>query len=170
MPPSRVVLFRHGEKSYINPEDGLTQKGQIRANLLSDLLIERYPLMKAIYAAGVGPGDESNRKIQTVAPLVAKMIFLNPEIAVNTKYLKYEYKQVVDEILSTSSYMNRTVLICWTHNTLPALAKAFQIPRIPPIWPEHRYDVLWEIDLYQKKLTQIPQLLLPGDRLEPILL
>ncbi|MGG3891487.1 hypothetical protein [Metabacillus fastidiosus] len=162
--PSRIVIFRHAEKPELKQENGLTFKGKRRAELLSDLLIKYYPQIRALYAAGSGPGDLSERKIETVIPLIIKeLLYINQALAINTIYLKYEIKQVAKEILTNPSFQGQTVLICWSHSYIPLLAKELGAKNVPPIWPAHRYDLLWEIDVYNNKLYQIPQLLLPGD-------
>jgi hypothetical protein len=162
--PSRIVIFRHAEKPLYEKEDGLTQKGKLRAELLSDLLIKYYPHMKAIYAAGTGPGDLSERKIQTVIPLINKvLLYVNQEIAINTVHLKNEVKKVAKEILTNPSFQSQTVLICWSHTYIPLLAEAFGVTNVPQVWPQERFDLLWDIDVYNHRLYQIPQLLLQGD-------
>lgn len=162
--PSRIVIFRHAEKPYYDKENGLTEKGKLRAELLVDFLIKRYPHMKAIYAAGSGPRDLSERKIQTVIPLIIKvMLYVNQGIAINTVYLKHEVKEVAKEILTRPSFQNQTVLICWSHSYIPLLTEAFGVKNVPDKWPDDRYDMVWDIDVYNQRLYQIPQLLLQGD-------
>jgi hypothetical protein len=162
--PSRIVIFRHGEKPVFEQENGLTLRGKLRAELLSDLLIKRYPHMKAIYAAGSGPADLSKRIIQTVIPLIIKiLLYVNSGLAINTLHLKTEVKEVSKEILTHPSLQNQTILICWTHTYIPHLAKAVGAINVPAVWPDDRFDLIWEIDVYNHRLIQIPQLLLPGD-------
>ncbi|HHW39171.1 MAG TPA: histidine phosphatase family protein [Bacillales bacterium] len=160
MAPSKVVLFRHGEKA---DGDGLTPLGYYRAFLLSNLLSQRYPSMKGIYAAGTGPGDSSVRKIQTVTPLINKMLIINPGLAINTVYINFQYKEAAHEILTAELFTNRIVLVCWSHTSIPPFAKTLGAINVPHKWPGNRFDMIWEIDMYTKELIQIPQLLLPGD-------
>jgi hypothetical protein len=162
--PSRIVIFRHAEKPVFEQEDGLTQRGKLRAELLSNLLIKKYPHMKAIYAAGSGPADLSERKIQTVIPLIVKvLLYVNTALAINTVHLRSEVHEAAKEIMTKSSFQNQTILICWTHTYIPELAVAFGAENVPTVWPEDRYDLIWEIDVYNHNLIQIPQLLLQGD-------
>jgi hypothetical protein len=162
--PSRIVIFRHAEKPVCEQENGLTPRGRLRSELLSDFLIKKYPYMKAVYAAGSGPGDLSERKIETVIPLIIKvLLYINHALAINTVYLRAEVSEVVKEISAKPSFQNQTILICWTHTYIPYLADAFGTLDIPTAWPEDRFDLIWEIDVYNRKLIQIPQLLLPGD-------
>lgn len=165
MAPLKVVLFRHAEKA---DGDGLTPRGMYRAWLLSYQLLLRYPCMKGIYAAGVGPGDSSVRKVQTVAPLMSWMVFINPGIAINTIYLKFEYEKAAQEICNNDIFHNQIVLVCWSHTSLPLFAKELGARNVPDIWPENRYDMIWEIDMKTKTLTQIPQLLLLEDSCIPL--
>ncbi|CAG9622313.1 histidine phosphatase family protein [Sutcliffiella rhizosphaerae] len=166
MAPYKVVMFRHAEKA---DNDGLSPIGKYRACMLSNLLIQRYPSMKGIYAAGVGPGDSSVRKVQTVAPLISEMVYLNPSIAMNTVYLKYEYVKAAEEIKTNPTFNNQIVLVCWSHATLPLFAKELGARNVPKIWPIYRFDMLWEIHMKTGILTQIPQLLLCGDSCVPII-
>jgi hypothetical protein len=120
--------------------------------------------MKAVYAAGSGPADLSQRKIQTVIPLIIKvLLYINPALAINTVYLRTEVKEAAKEILTNVSFQSQTVLICWTHTYISQLAGAFGAIHVPTVWPEDRYDLIWEIDVYNHRLIQVPQLLLPGD-------
>lgn len=162
--PARVVIFRHAEKPIFEQENGLTRRGKLRAELLSDLLIKKYPFMKGVYAAGSGPADLSQRKIQTVIPLIIKvLLYINPALAINTVYLRSEVKEVAKEILTSPSFQSQTILICWTHTYIPDLAESLGADNVPTVWPEDRYDLLWEIDVYNHRLIQVPQLLLTGD-------
>ncbi|MFD2443909.1 hypothetical protein ACFSO7_07910 [Bacillus sp. CGMCC 1.16607] len=159
-----MVIFRHAEKPAYVHEDGLTERGKERAELLANLLINNYPSMQAIYAAGSGPGDLSERKIQTVIPLIIKvLLYVNQGIALNTVYMKYEVKEVVKEIMNNPAFQSHTILICWSHSHIPMLAEAFGAKNVPSKWPTNRYDLIWDIDMYNHRLNQIPQLLLPGD-------
>jgi hypothetical protein len=167
--PARVVIFRHAEKPVYDKENGLTQTGKLRAELLSDLLINKYPHMKAIYAAGSGPADLSERKIMTVIPLIVKvLLYINQALAISTVHLKTEVKTAAKEILTNPSFQSQTIVICWSHTYIPELAEELGAINVPSRWPDNRYDLLWEIDVYNHTLIQIPQLLLPGDSTELI--
>jgi hypothetical protein len=42
---------------------------------------------------------------------------------------------------------------------------------VPPVWPGHRFDLVWVFDLQADGIwsfAQAPQLLLPGDSAQPI--
>lgn len=61
-----------------------------------------------------------------------------------------------------------TVLICWDHERIPAIAAA--LPTAPgtqiPDWPDHRFDMIWSLtrqDTAEYEFSQLPQLLLAGD-------
>ena len=58
-----------------------------------------------------------------------------------------------------------SVLICWEHSHIPALASALPLV-IPKSWPDDRYDVIWTFTLTADAtyaFGQVPQLLLSGD-------
>lgn len=70
-----------------------------------------------------------------------------------------------------------TILICWEHHHIPALATAIPTTptTIPARWPGHRFDVIWSFTLSSTATTgdvryefsQIRQLLLNGDSNQP---
>lgn len=63
------------------------------------------------------------------------------------------------------------VLVCWRHHYLPALARAvLRDVGVPETWPADRFDLTWSIrrDGDGWTFLQVPQLLLPGDRVDVI--
>ncbi|WP_338781608.1 hypothetical protein [Metabacillus sp. FJAT-52054] len=166
MTPSKIVLLRHAEKPDEPSDHNLSAEGKTRSQLLVQLLLFLYPSIAGIYAAGTGPNDPSKRKIQTVIPLIKYLLHDDHQpIAINTVRLAKETEQTANEILSNALYLTKTVIVCWSHQKLPSLAKKLNAKHVPEKWPEDRYDVLWEIDGQSGKLKQIPQLLMPGDSL-----
>jgi hypothetical protein len=64
------------------------------------------------------------------------------------------------------------VLICWEHRAIIAIANALTGNKksSPQKWPGTRFDIVWVFDQQGSRwtLTQVPQLLLPGDRSGPV--
>ncbi len=74
-----------------------------------------------------------------------------------------------------SAAASGVALVCWEHTAIPTIASAiptFPGTRIPTTWPDERFDVVWrfgrELPGEPFDFLQIPQLLLAGDRDEPI--
>ncbi|KAJ3127302.1 hypothetical protein HK100_009820 [Physocladia obscura] len=77
--------------------------------------------------------------------------------------------------LSSSKFFGKTVIISWSHQTLPLLAVALGAPAesVPSKWGK-RFDVTWVVSVNRSHiggvvsaqtgiLRQLPQLLLYGD-------
>ncbi|MBS2968732.1 hypothetical protein J9317_08180 [Metabacillus sp. KIGAM252] len=169
MHPSKIVLLRHAEEPNEPNHHNLSPEGWIRAKLLCPLLIFLYQHIAGVYAAGIGPDDQSKRKIQTIIPLIKYQLNEgNGGTAINTVRLSFETKPTANKILTNGLYHKKVVIVCWSHKKLPELARELNAKLVPEKWPEDRYDVLWEIDGHTGKLKQIPQLLMPGDSLHGI--
>jgi hypothetical protein len=66
------------------------------------------------------------------------------------------------------------VLVAWDHTRLPLIATRLvgDGSSVPQIWPADRFDLVWVFEPGStggsRRLRQVPQLLLAGDRAEPI--
>ena len=120
----------------------------------------------AIFAAGIGPGSESKRSVQTAAPL-AELLKVSRGTPFVTTYLRRETEPLVRDVLRCSG----VVLICWQHRRIPAIARLIApgLADIPPVWPENRFDLLWILERIDDnwRFTRRAQRLLAGDAAEP---
>ena len=66
------------------------------------------------------------------------------------------------------------VLVSWEHRLIPAMAERIVGGPldVPTVWPSDRYDLVWVFepgrDGSRHLFRQVPQMLLAGDRPEPI--
>lgn len=82
-------------------------------------------------------------------------------------YLKDDLQPLIEAVLSQQG----RVLISWEHKRIPDLVAMLPDPPLcPPEWPDDRFDLVWLLDRDETdwNFTQVPQLLLAGDRAEPI--
>lgn len=109
-------------------------------------------------ASGGAPRVSASR--ETITPLSEKL-----GLEIDTRYAKKDHASVVKSALECDG----TVLICWDHKNIPALAKEIlgSNTTIPQKWPKHRFDVTWVFDWDPSSeaytFKQIPQRLLSGD-------
>lgn len=167
MPPTTVLLIRHGEKPKDDADINLTVKGTQRAVALAPYLLGTFGQPCAIYAMGQHKPTSSVRPIQTITP-TANVAGLS----VITQYNKDSYKNLVTEIMSKPEYEGKMVFICWEHLQLRKIAKEFGIPKKDiPKWKGDDYDHLWQLSSSGEKydLKVIAQKLLYGDSKEVIL-
>ncbi|MGW4528816.1 hypothetical protein [Amycolatopsis sp. NPDC004378] len=176
-----IMIIRHGEKPAGSgaPQgidvDGntdlhsLTVAGWTRAGALVELFAPGAGSLRAglarptaIYAAG-GTGGEGQRPRETVGPLAARL-----GVPVTTTFAKGGEAALAAEVACRSG----VTLICWQHEEIPALTTAVGTvgPAPPQSWPDNRFDVVWVLAPTGAgwSFTQVPQLLLAGDSVDPI--
>jgi len=172
-----IMVIRHGEKPASKSLAGidlngqpdthsLTELGWMRAAYLPDLFTpldgsgkSTLPTPNVVYASGPGAGDgEGTRPRQTVGPLAEAL-----GIAVD---ISYSRGQEADLVAAAASQAG-PVLICWQHQSIPAIGAAFAnvSPAPPTTWPDDDYDEVWAFgstgDGWQ--FAQVSEGLLPGD-------
>lgn len=112
-------------------------------------------------------GSRSKRPIETVTPLCAKLLGRKPETS--------HWKGDEAGLVAAAKACDGTVLICWHHENIPAIANLLVPPpnAIPQRWPGDRFDVIWVFDAPAAPaqawtFSQVPQNLLAGDLDAPI--
>jgi len=86
------------------------------------------------------------------------------DAGLNCDYYEGQEKELVQEAIAAQG----TVLIAWKHNNMHLIANAIlgNKTSAPQYWPLDRFDLVW---VFHKRdgtwtFTQVPQLLLAGDR------
>jgi hypothetical protein len=184
MAPARIMFIRHAEKPLDGGDDGvtanghadpesLTPRGWQRAGALARFFQSLPPsggdallTPAVVFAAGTGPGSKSKRPTQTVTPLVDLLTETRPTPFI-TKHLKGDHQQLIDDVMSRDG----VVLVSWEHELIPTLVGLIpKPPAVPQVWAGDRFDLVWMLDAVPAgwRFTQKPQLLLAGDRPDPI--
>lgn len=180
-PAQVLMLIRHAEKPPPSradrgispsgrPDDrSLTVAGWQRAGALVELFApvrDRPPAglwrPDAVYAAAARNG-RSRRSIETVQPLAHRL-----GVPVVDRYAPGEEVQLVTELVDRPG----ATLVSWHHKSLRAItAHLGEVTPTPPRhWPGDRYDLVWVFVRVGDgwRFTEVPQLLLPGDRSTPV--
>jgi hypothetical protein len=177
MPPTRIMVIRHAEKpdpanhgvagDGTADEESLTVRGWQRAGALVTFFTARADMRPSvIFAAGIAHGSKSKRPAETVTPLVAKLKE-DRQAALITDHPKDGLQPLVEDVLSQQG----TILISWEHQRIPDVVRLLpNPPSCPHVWPDDRFDLVWVFDYDDQgwRFTQVPQLLLAGDRADPI--
>jgi hypothetical protein len=162
--PARILIIRHAEKPDGDSVD-LSDQGKKRAEALpglfkkSETRPEPFPTPDFIFATK--DSNDSHRPLETVTPLAKKL-----GLTVNTEYRDKETSKLADEIFHNPKYAGKTVLICWHHGQMPALAMALQATTgVPEKVKATVFDRVWVLTYDQGKATFVdrPQQLLAGD-------
>jgi len=105
------------------------------------------------------PSKLSNRPVETLQPLA--MIL---KLAIDDRFADDKYSKLVTA-LRQQAYNGARVLICWHHESIPALARALGATDAPARWPEDVFDRIWSLrwDAGTLRFTELNQDLLPGD-------
>ena len=187
-PPEVIYIIRHGEK----PEEpalrraaparrGVDFHGNQNEHSLLPRGWQRSGALAALFDPSQGPlraglrvprmlispwyGDSAktaeHRTHQTISGISDRL-----GIAIAADFAKGHEEQLAAELKKSGP---GTVLICWDHAHIPALASALPLVDgtiIPNTWPEDRFDVIWAFTLAgnnKYSFDQVPQLLLSGD-------
>lgn len=172
---ARIMLIRHAEKpqdgergvdAHGHPDDGaLSVTGWMRAGALvrwfstPDAKSPHIVRPAHLVAAGSSEAEPSTRPRDTLKPLAQAL-----GLALEER--PSDGAQAVTELAAHLRSLEGPVLVCWRHDTLPALAnELMQRAEAPERWAAHVFDVVWVVEqqAFSRTLAQVPQRLLPGD-------
>lgn len=177
MAPKRIMFIRHAEKPGEptndkgvafdgSPDDScLTVLGWQRAGALAKFFSEPPLRPNVVFAAGAH-GGKRMRPTDTVTPLV-DLLNASRSVPFIKNHLKDDFQPLIDDVMSR----NGTVLVAWEHKRIPSVVGLLpDPPRVPQHWPDNRFDLVWIFDrtAHGWSFSQLPQLLLAGDRTTPI--
>jgi hypothetical protein len=183
--PASVSLIRHGEKQIGDayPQgvsvDGtpdpnsLTPRGWQRAGALIGLFVDReaggaptvLPTPDHLFASEIGPHSQSRRPAETLLPIAERL-----GMTIAEPFLQDQ----LDELAAAVAGCDGHVLVAWEHKRIPLIAARLgaEASTVPHVWPDDRYDLVWILEPGPTGggfcLRQVPQLLLAGDRPDPI--
>ncbi len=184
--PAAILLVRHAEKPIGDgPPHGVTIDGDLdpesliplgwqRAGALVALFAPRpdpvgrppvVPTPTHLFASRIGADSSSRRPRETLEPLAARL-----GLTIDTSYLKEQAVELIDAVRA----IDGVVLVSWEHRLIPLMAERIVSGSagVPTVWPSDRFDLVW---VFEPDGTgsgygfrQVPQMLLAGDRPDPI--
>ena len=184
--PATILLVRHAEKPIENgPPFGVTIDGVLdpesliprgwqRAGALVSLFApgadatvrpSALPRPTHLFASQVGVDSSSRRPRETLEPLAERL-----GLTIDTRFLKEQAADVIDAIRG----IDGVVLVSWEHRLIPLMAERIvgDPSGLPAVWPSDRFDLVWVFEPDRAgsryRFRQVPQMLLAGDRPEPI--
>jgi len=174
----RIMLIRHAERpDGVGPPFGITVDGSVdpwsltvvgwqRAGALVELFDPAVGAVKSgltrpthLFASNPGT-NQSKRPLETITPLSQRL-----KLDVKTPVMAAEATQIAKVLTRTPG----SPLAAWPHQAIPTIAQHLGTvrPTPPTTWPGDRFDIVWVFTRQQNgtwKFTQVPQLLLAGDR------
>ncbi len=163
--PAQIIFLRHAEKPDVGAE--LNERGRERAAALVKLFTQDTRVLEhgpaaAIFAMRPHAKKGSVRAIQTMEPTARAL-----GISSDTRLTRDEFAPLVRAVMSSTAFDGKTVIVCWEHDAIPELMKAFGWKDGPTSWSGKSYDRLWVLDFEKEKPVRyrdLPQTLLPGDK------
>ena len=151
--PAQIVLIRHAEKPVDPANPNLSEAGVLRAKQLvtfitTDPDVGRFGLPVALYATRTTNDGNGQRTQETLAPLSQAL-----KLPVLTPYLGRKPGALARLILSSKAFAGKTVLICWNHENIPALAAALGVVPVPRAWKKKNFDRVYIISYHEGKAT-----------------
>jgi hypothetical protein len=162
---ARVILLRHAEKPPDESNVYLSERGKARARALVAFLASQ-PVLgtngppAALFATKFTRRGHSLRPYETLEPLAKHL-----KLSIQMPYGPSDYAALATQIMSDPALDGKTVIICWIHDYLPAMAEALGVKPEPARWEGSVYDRFWIItyEAHRAILADLPQSLLPGD-------
>jgi len=179
----KIMLIRHSERPSADKKirgvgldgrknkESLTVRGWQRAGALVRFFAPlgdhfAHPALatpKTLFACKAGPRAPSLRPQHTLLPLAELL-----RVEINVEYYEGEEAALVEKVRASPG----PALIAWKHLTMQMIANAIlgDATTAPQAWPFERVDLVWVFDRRGDAwtFTQVPQLLLAGDRAEVI--
>lgn len=179
--PHVIMIIRHAEKPLpSNNARGITSGGRYDKRSLTvtgwqraGALVELFAPARGAPPAGLWRPDSiyssaaergrSKRSIQTVEPLADRI-----GVEIVDRFAAGDEVRLVAELTARPG----ATVVSWHHNSICRIIKHLGevTPSPPRQWPHDRFDMVWTFTRSGRgwRFTQVPQLLLPGDQLEPI--
>ncbi len=138
--PKRIILMRHADKTEDPNDEDLSDAGWDRAQRLAKYIPETFGKPDVIVATAAS--KHSDRPKDTVKPLADAL-----GVKIQDYFSNKEFDDLVDEIFNDPDYKNKTVVICWHHSRLPAMAALLGAPAgsYPDPWPDDAYNLILDL-------------------------
>jgi len=138
--PKRIILMRHADKTDDPNDEDLSDAGWERAKRLATYIPETFGKPDVIIATAAS--KHSDRSKDTVKPLAEAL-----GLQVQDYFQNKEFADLVDEIFNDPDYKTKTVVICWHHGKLPAIAALLGAPAgsYPDPWPDDAYNLILDL-------------------------
>jgi hypothetical protein len=173
--PRHILIIRHAEKTGDKDDIHLSEKGKKRAEALPALFTASKdrpePLPTPDFIIAASADKSSNRPIETVTPLAAKLKLtiidkFSSKLPDADTAKKPNMNDLRDELFSNAKYAGKVVLISWRHKAICELAKTLKAKNVPAKWEDDVFDRVWDITYDEQGVAtfrDFPQRLLPGD-------
>ena len=163
--PAQIIFLRHAEQ----PDTGneLNARGRKRAAALAELFARDPRVLEhgtpaAIFVMPPHGKTGSGRAIETMEPTGRAL-----QLKLDERFTRDEIAALRSAIMGAPTLDGKTVIVCWEHDAIPEMLRAFGWTSGPAHWSGKAFDRLWILDFKDGapvRFRDLPQKLLPGDR------
>jgi phosphohistidine phosphatase SixA len=152
MPPARIVLMRHAEKTGEEGDRGLSEAGVARAERLATWIPEIFGRPDFLIAAANSP--KSRRSKLTLKPLKCAT-----GLEIDDTVKNEDFEKLARRLLTQPRYAGKLVVVCWHQGKLPKLAKALGAPAgsYPDKWGREVFDRVLCLEYTQPTIEELRQ-------------
>ena len=154
MSPKMILLMRHAEKSGDPTDPDLSDQGVARAQKLVAWVPQTFGAPDFIFASAIS--KHSARPYETVKPLAKAL-----NIPLDATFADQDYGALASDLLTRHRHDGASILVCWHHGNIPALAEDLGAPAgsYPDPWDRNVFDLVLRLDYGGSglKLTQITE-------------
>jgi hypothetical protein len=138
--PKTILLLRHGEEPEEANSLDLSEGGRKRALKLASFIPKRFGLPDMIFAAS--PTGASVRAYLTMRPLSDSI-----SVRIDGSYKARDFGALAYKLLADPACVGKTIVVCWTHTELPALASSLHAPLadFPEQWDDTVFDLIFQL-------------------------
>jgi hypothetical protein len=146
--PAQVVIIRHSDKWDLpNTGFALDPTGYSRAVNFAFYYLGKFGVPDALFATNpidAAGNFHSMRELQTLGPLSNLLTKQeNRNVTIMHPFDSSDYNQLAAQINQNPTYANKTVLVCWNHTNIPALAKSLGVSAKIPVWSSRDFDTVY---------------------------
>ena len=138
--PKRIILMRHADKTDDPEDEDLSEAGHTRAEHLATYIPQTFG--KPDFIIATSHSKHSNRPRETVQPLADAL-----GMHVMHDFENRDFADLIQEIFDDPDYKGKTLVICWHHGNLPAIAALLGAPAgsYPDPWPDDAYNLVLDL-------------------------
>jgi hypothetical protein len=138
--PSRLIVFRHAEKTGDKRDPHLSLPGRQRAERLVEYIPATFGQPQFLIAARTS--NRSRRPVETLEPLAAALA-----LGLWAKIDDDEPAELIEALRGKQRYRGKLGVICWRHSELPGLLQALGVEpeTFPKAWDENDYTTVIDV-------------------------
>ncbi|MDX1902170.1 MAG: hypothetical protein SFW66_09260 [Gammaproteobacteria bacterium] len=146
--PSQVIIVRHADKlAQSDPGNALSPKGLLQSIAFALYYDDKFGEPDFMFAAHPKKSNETKsiRELQTLGPLANLLTMRHPDNSASIfhPYTRSEYADLAKLILTDKKFNGKRVLVCWSHDYIPQLARKLGVTQPIEKWEDTDFDSVY---------------------------